>query len=58
MKSGKNNSSTSSRPTLLFQCIHLAPAPSTVVDNDERQRHVEKLISLDLKNGEKTKLLI
>jgi hypothetical protein len=27
-----------------------------VADNHERQRHTEKLISLDLKIGEKTKL--
>jgi hypothetical protein len=31
------------------------PGPSTVVDNDKRQRHVEKQISPDFKNGKKTK---
>jgi hypothetical protein len=34
------------------------PGPSAVVDNDKRQRHVEKQTSPDLKNGEKTKLSI
>jgi hypothetical protein len=34
------------------------PAVSVVVDNDERQRYIEKLISLDLKNSENTMLPI
>jgi hypothetical protein len=34
------------------------PSPSVVVDNDKYQRHIEKPISPDLKNGEKTELLI
>jgi hypothetical protein len=33
----------------LLQSIHLAPAPSAAADNDERQRHIEKHISPDLK---------
>jgi hypothetical protein len=39
----------------LLQSIHLAPIPSAVVDNDKRQRRVEKQISLDLKSVEMTK---
>jgi hypothetical protein len=34
------------------------PGPSAVVDHDGHQRHVEKQISLDLKNVEKTTLPI
>jgi hypothetical protein len=34
------------------------PAAGAVVDNHEYQRHTEKLISPDLKTGEKTKLPI
>jgi hypothetical protein len=32
--------------------------PSAVVDHDRHQRHIEKQISPDLKNGEKTTLPI
>jgi hypothetical protein len=35
---------------------HLAPASIIVADNNERQQHIEKLISPDPKTGEKTKL--
>jgi hypothetical protein len=42
----------------VLQSIHLTPAPNAVVYNDEHQRHVEKQISPDLKNGEKTTLPI
>jgi hypothetical protein len=54
-KLGKNDRSTTSGPTSSLQCIRLAPAPSVAVENDNRQRHVEKQISLDRKNSEKTK---
>jgi hypothetical protein len=37
---------------------HLTPAASTIVDNNKHQRHIEKMISPDLKTGEKTKLRI
>jgi hypothetical protein len=57
-KSEKNGKSTTSGPTFLLQKNHLVPAANGVVDNDERQRHNEKPISPDLKNGEKTKLTI
>jgi hypothetical protein len=50
-KSKKNDRSTTSKPTSL-QRNHLAPAAS------EGQRHTEKQILPDLKNGEKTKLPI
>jgi hypothetical protein len=46
-----------SGPTSSLQKNHLAPAAS-VVDNNECQRHNDKLILPDLKNGEKTKLSI
>jgi hypothetical protein len=55
-KPRKNDKSTTSGPASLLQSIHLAPAPNAIVDNDKRRRHVEKQISPDLKNGEKTKL--
>jgi hypothetical protein len=42
----------------VLQSTHLAPAPSAAVDNDGHQRHVEKQISPDLKNDEKTTLSI
>jgi hypothetical protein len=58
IKSGKDDRSTTTGPTSLLQSIHLAPAPNAVVNNDKHQRHVEKQISPDLKNGEKTKLSI
>jgi hypothetical protein len=57
-KSEKSDKSTTSGSTSLLQKNHLAPAASAVVDNHERQQHTEKLISPDLKNGEKTTLLI
>jgi hypothetical protein len=47
--------SSSFGPTSSLQSIHLAPAPGAAVENDERQRHAEKLISPDLKIDEKTK---
>jgi hypothetical protein len=34
---------------------HLAPAASVVADNNEHQQQIEKLISPDLKNSEKTR---
>jgi hypothetical protein len=42
----------------LLQKNHLVLAARAVVDNHERQRHTEKLISPDLKTGGKTKLPI
>jgi hypothetical protein len=57
-KSEKNGKSTTSGPTSSLQKNHLVPAANAVVDNDERQRHNEKLISPDLKNGKKTRLTI
>jgi hypothetical protein len=57
-KSGKNDKSTTSGPTSSLQKNHLAPTASVVVDNHECQRHTEKLISPDLKTGEKTNLSI
>jgi hypothetical protein len=57
-KSGKNDRSTTSGPTSSLQCIRLAPTLSVVVENDNSHRYVEKQISLDLKNSEKTKLSI
>jgi hypothetical protein len=58
MNSEKNNKSTTSRPTSPLQKNHLAPAASAIADNHERQQHTEKLISPDLKTGNKTKLSI
>jgi hypothetical protein len=55
-KSEKNGKSTTSGPTSSLQKNHLTPATSVVANNHERQRHAEKLISPDLKTGEKTKL--
>jgi hypothetical protein len=52
IKSEKNGRSTASEPTSSLQRNHLASASS------EGQRHTEKQISPDLKNGEKTKLPI
>jgi hypothetical protein len=58
-KSEKTCRSTISRPTTtLLQRNHLAPAASVIVDNNEHERHTKKLISPDLKNGEKTSLPI
>jgi hypothetical protein len=51
-KSEKNDISTTSGPTSSLQRNHLAPAAS------EGRRYVEKHISPDLKNGEKTRLPI
>jgi hypothetical protein len=50
--SERNNRSTTSGPITLLQRNHLTPAAS------EGRRHTDKQISPDLKNGEKTKLLI
>jgi hypothetical protein len=58
MKSGNNDRSTTSGLASVLQSTHLAPATSSVMDNDGYQRHVEKQISPDLKNGEKTTLPI
>jgi hypothetical protein len=58
MKSERNDKSTTFGPTSSLQKNHLAPAARVVADNHERQRHAEKLISPDLKTGEKTKLPI
>jgi hypothetical protein len=58
MKLGNNDRSTTSGPTSLLHSIYLAPAPNIAVDNDKHQRHVEKQISPDLMNGEKTTLPI
>jgi hypothetical protein len=58
MKSGNNDRSTTSGPTSSLQSNHLAPDPSVAAENDRRQRYVEKQISLDLMNGEKTTLPI
>jgi hypothetical protein len=55
--SKKNDKSTTSGPTS-SQKNHLTPAASAIADNNERQRHIEKMISPDLKTGEKTKLPI
>ena len=57
-KSEKNDRSTTSGPISSLQRNHLAPAASVIADNDERQRHIEKQISPDLKNSEKTKMPI
>jgi hypothetical protein len=57
-KSEKTGRSTTSEPTTFLQRNHIAPAASVVIDNEERQQHTEKLISPDLKNGEKTMLPI
>jgi hypothetical protein len=51
-KSKKNDKSTTFGPTSSFQRNHLAPAVT------EGQQHTEKHISPNLKNDEKTKLLI
>jgi hypothetical protein len=56
LKSRNNDKFTTPGPTSLLQSIHLTLAPSTVVDNEKRHRHIEKQISPDLKNGEKIKL--
>jgi hypothetical protein len=58
MKSENNDRSTTSGPTSLLQSNLLALAPSAATDNDEHRRHVEKQISPDLTNNEKTKLPI
>jgi hypothetical protein len=58
MKLGNNKRSITYRPTSSLQSSYLAPAVSAIVDNDECQRHTEKLISPDVKNGKNTKLLI
>jgi hypothetical protein len=58
MKSGNNDRSTTFGPTSLLPSIYLAPAPSVTVDNDKHKRHIEKQISQDLMNGEKTTLPI
>jgi hypothetical protein len=58
MKLGNNVRFNTSGPTSSLQSTHLASAPSATVENDRRQRHVEKHISPDLINGEKTMLLI
>jgi hypothetical protein len=58
MESGKNGKYTTSGPISSLQKNHLVPAASAVVDNYERQRYTEKLISPDLKIGEKTKMTI
>jgi hypothetical protein len=52
MKSEKNGRSTTSGPTSSLQKNRLAPATSI------GQRHTEKQISPNLKNGEKIKLPI
>jgi hypothetical protein len=57
-KSRKDGIPTTSGPTSSLQSIHLASAPSAVADNDKHWRHVEKQISPDQKNGEKTKMSI
>jgi hypothetical protein len=58
MKSEKNDKPINSEPTSVLQKNHLAPSASFVADNHECQQHTEKLISPDLKIGEKTKLPI
>jgi hypothetical protein len=57
-KSEKNDKSITSGLTSFLQKNHIASAACAIVDNHERQRHTEKLISPDLKTGEKTKLPI
>jgi hypothetical protein len=57
-KSEKNNESTTSGPTSSLQKNHLTPAANAIADKHERQRHIEKMISLDMKNSEKTTLPI
>jgi hypothetical protein len=57
-KSEKDIKSTTFGPKSSLQKNHLAPAASAVVENHERQRHIEKLISPNLKIDEKTKLPI
>jgi hypothetical protein len=58
MRSEKNDKFTTSGSTSSLQKNHLDPAAGAVVDNHERQRHTEKLISPDLNTDEKTKLPI
>jgi hypothetical protein len=58
MKSKKKDISTTSRPTSSLRKKHLAPAASVIADNNARQRHTEKMISPDLKKGDKTNLSI
>jgi hypothetical protein len=53
----KNNKFTTSTPTFSLQKNHLALATSAVPDNNERQRHTEKLVSPDLKNSEKGQVI-
>jgi hypothetical protein len=57
-KSEKNNKSITSGPISPLQKNHLALAASAIADNHERQQNTEKLISPDLKTGNKTKLPI
>jgi hypothetical protein len=57
-KLGKYGRSTTSGPTSSLESIHLAPSPCAVVDIDKFQQHVDKHISPNLKNGEKTRLSI
>jgi hypothetical protein len=54
----KNGKATTSGPTSSLYKSHLVPAASVVVDNRKRQLHAEKLISPDLKTGDKTKLRV
>jgi hypothetical protein len=49
---GEEDGSTTSRPISSLQRNHLAPAAS------KGHRYIEKQISLDMKNSEKTKLPI
>jgi hypothetical protein len=58
MKLENNDRSITSGPTSLLQSNLLALAPSATADNDERRGHIEKQISPDLTNDEKTKLPI
>jgi hypothetical protein len=58
MKSGNNDRSTTSGPTSSLQSTHLAPTASVTAENNGCQRHIEKQISPDLMNVEKTTLPI
>jgi hypothetical protein len=44
--------------TNILALEHASPGSSVAVDNDERMFHSKKLVPLDLKNNEKTKILI
>jgi hypothetical protein len=58
MKSRNKARSSTFGPNSSLQSIRLVLVPNAAIDNDGCQRHNEKEISPDLKNGKKTKLPI